>query len=129
MRADNTSAMPTPEKAALIVFSMILFSTAMFLHIKHMNISHNVEMTKDGLRRVCTLKEINAASRESRRIAINTATQTELTLIPGIGDKFAARIIEYRSMHGPFQQAQELIAVQGIGPAKLSKMREFIKLD
>jgi competence ComEA-like helix-hairpin-helix protein len=121
--------MDTPEKAALIVFSMILFAIATFFHVKHMHVSHDVAITQNGIRRVCTLKEIDEASRESRRIAINTATQAELTLIPGIGYKFASRIIEYRSMHGPFRKAQDLIAVQGIGPVKLSKMEKFIKID
>ena len=118
-----------PEKTAFVVFSTILFIGATFLHIKSSRVCHDVAITKDGIRQGSTLREISRELRESRRISINTATQAELTLIPGIGNKFAARIIEYRSAYGPFRQSQDIIAVKGIGPVRFTEMREFIKID
>ena len=122
---DNTH----PEKTALIILSTILFIGAVFLHVKRSRARHDITITKDGARQVRTLRELDKELREIRRININTATQTELTLIPGVGEKFAARIIEYRSAYGPFRRTRDLIVVKGIGPSKLAKMQGFIKID
>lgn len=59
-------------------------------------------------------------------ININTATQTQLETIPGIGPSTALQILQYRRENGPFQSIDELENVKGIGPAKLEKMRPFI---
>lgn len=59
-------------------------------------------------------------------VNINTATQTQLETIPGIGPSTALQILQYRIENGPFQSIDELENVKGIGPAKLEKMRPFI---
>lgn len=59
-------------------------------------------------------------------VNINTATQTQLETIPGIGPSTALQILQYRRENGPFQSIDELENVKGIGPAKLEKMRPFI---
>src|SRR5207253_11335794 len=38
-------------------------------------------------------------------VNINTADAAQLSLLPRVGQKAAARIIEYRTAHGPFQTA------------------------
>jgi DNA uptake protein ComE-like DNA-binding protein len=48
---------------------------------------------------------------EAGQIDINTATEKELTTVPGIGDVTAARIIAAR----PFRSADDLKRVSGIG--------------
>lgn len=59
-------------------------------------------------------------------ININTATQTQLETIPGIGPSTALQILQYRKENGPFQSIDELENVKGIGPAKLEKMKPFV---
>ena len=59
-------------------------------------------------------------------ININTAGQPELETLPGIGPALAARIIEYREAHGPFQSVQELDNVPGIGDALLDKIQDLV---
>ena len=54
---------------------------------------------------------------------INTANQSQLESIPGIGPAKASAIIAYRDSHGPFQSHQQLKNVHGIGD-KLSKVIE-----
>jgi competence protein ComEA len=72
-------------------------------------------------------------SRPSRRplspgsIDINTASTDQLILLPGIGEAFAERIVQYREEHGPFARVDELIAIRGIGPHILSKLRPFVR--
>ena len=56
-------------------------------------------------------------------ININTATETELESLTGVGPVTAAAIIQYRTEHGPFASVDDLIDVSGIGPATLEELR------
>ncbi len=58
---------------------------------------------------------------------INTAPQTELSLLPGIGPTMASRIIETRQQRGPFKSVDDIIHVPGIGKIMLQEMRPFIR--
>ncbi|MGC6508465.1 MAG: helix-hairpin-helix domain-containing protein [Myxococcota bacterium] len=49
------------------------------------------------------------------KLNINTANQSQLESIPGIGPSKASAIIAYRDSHGPFQSHQQLKNVHGIG--------------
>ena len=57
------------------------------------------------------------------RININTATAAELENFPGVGPALAARIIEHRTVHGPFTSVEQLDGVKGIGPKLMDKIR------
>ncbi|WP_249043379.1 ComEA family DNA-binding protein [Paenibacillus faecis] len=61
-------------------------------------------------------------------ISINTAGTVELQEIPGIGEKKAKAIVDYRNEHGPFKLVDELTNVKGIGEKMLEKMRPHIGL-
>src|SRR5581483_7554291 len=54
---------------------------------------------------------------------INTATEKELKMIPGIGPVIAARIISAR----PFRSADDLKKVNGIGDKKYAKIRPYFQ--
>lgn len=59
-------------------------------------------------------------------ININTATQAELELLPGIGPKKAEAIIQYREEIGGFVCVEELLEVSGIGEKTLAKILEYV---
>lgn len=61
-------------------------------------------------------------------ININKSLKDELIELPGIGPKTAEKIIKYRIEHGDFQSKEDLKKVKGIGPAKLKKIENLIKL-
>jgi DNA uptake protein ComE-like DNA-binding protein len=57
------------------------------------------------------------------KIDINTATEKELTTVPGIEHVMAARIIAAR----PFRSADDLKRVSGIGDKKYAQMRPYFQ--
>ena len=59
-------------------------------------------------------------------ININTATQTELETLVGIGPKVALNIIKYRKEKGGFKNIEEIKNVEGIGEAKFDKIKSNI---
>ena len=70
--------------------------------------------------------ESSSASYIAGRLNINTATGEELTTLPGIGEKLAVRIIDYREKNGSFSAVEELCNVSGIGEKRLDAIREYI---
>lgn len=65
---------------------------------------------------------------EVKKIDINRASRKELESLPGIGPVLAQRIIEYREEH-PFRSVDELLAVKGIGPKLLEKVRPYVTVE
>lgn len=59
-------------------------------------------------------------------ININTAQAHELAVLPGIGELLAQRIVDYRTVHGPFPAPEELLNVEGIGTGKLEAILDLI---
>lgn len=63
------------------------------------------------------------------KVNINTATVEQLTALPGVGAKLAARIVEYRQKTGGFKSVNELMNVQGVGEKNLAKIQAFLTLE
>ena len=61
-------------------------------------------------------------------ININTASKDQLTLLPGIGETYAERIIIYRDNNGPYASVDELEKVKGIGKSTLERLRPYIRV-
>lgn len=62
------------------------------------------------------------------KININTATQTELETLPGIGPSTALSIIDYRKNNGKFNTIDDIKNVSGIGDNKFLKIKDLIKV-
>ena len=60
-------------------------------------------------------------------VNINTANETELEELPGIGASIAGRIIEYRNKNGKFKSIEDIKNVTGIGNSKYEKIKDLIK--
>jgi len=58
---------------------------------------------------------------EPAQVDINTATVEVLASLDGVGEAKAQAIVDYRTENGPFQSADDLTAVNGIGERTLEK--------
>ncbi|WP_243712952.1 helix-hairpin-helix domain-containing protein [Macrococcus carouselicus] len=68
------------------------------------------------------------SSSDSKIININTATESELQEIPGIGPKKAADILLYREQHNGFKSKEEMKEIKGIGDKTYVTLEPFIEL-
>ena len=65
---------------------------------------------------------------KSEKININTASQTELETLPGIGPSTALKIVNYRKEKGKFKNIEDIKNISGIGESKFSKIKDLIKI-
>ena len=61
-------------------------------------------------------------------VNINTATQTELETLPGIGPSLALKIINYRKENGKFSSIEQIKDVSGIGESKYENLKNYITI-
>jgi len=59
-------------------------------------------------------------------IDLNTADESALASIPGIGPTLAARIVEYRRINGPFASLDELADVAGMTQRRIDAMGTYV---
>jgi competence protein ComEA len=62
-------------------------------------------------------------------ININTAGVGELTRIPHVGEKLAAKIVEHRELNGPFRRVEHLMLIQGISDKRFRKIRPLVRVE
>ena len=61
-------------------------------------------------------------------VDLNTATQAQLEVLPGVGPKMAERIIAYRTENQRFRSVDELDEVKGIGEKRLETLKPLVKV-
>ncbi|MBQ2917001.1 MAG: helix-hairpin-helix domain-containing protein [Clostridia bacterium] len=71
------------------------------------------------------IDEENSVSK-NQKVNINTASQTELETLSGIGPSTALKIINYRNENGDFKKIEDIKNVPGIGESKFESLKESI---
>lgn len=61
-------------------------------------------------------------------VDLNRAMADDLDRLPGVGPSTAKAIIDHRTRNGPFASVDDLLAVRGIGPAKLAEIRKWVRV-
>ena len=68
----------------------------------------------------------SAAPQATGKLNLNTATVSQLQMLPGIGEVLAQNILTYRQENGPFTSTDELTNVDGIGAKRLKEILDYI---
>ncbi|ORV73579.1 helix-hairpin-helix domain-containing protein [Mycobacterium gastri] len=68
------------------------------------------------------------SSRPAEVLDLNTATVEQLDTLPGVGPVTAAAIVAWRQANGRFTSVDQLADVDGIGPARLEKLRSLVRV-
>ena len=74
----------------------------------------------------------NTASKQAAiqaPINLNSATSADLVKLPGVGEKTAQAIVDYRDQNGPFRSVDDLVQVKGIGDKKLEAVRAMVAVE
>jgi len=59
-------------------------------------------------------------------LALNTASLSDFTRLPGIGETKARAILTWRETYGPFRAVEDLLSVEGSGEKTLESLRPYI---
>lgn len=62
-------------------------------------------------------------------VNVNTASESELETLPGIGPSTAKRIVADREEKGPFESVEDLTRVSGIGEKKLESIAGLVSVS
>ena len=62
-------------------------------------------------------------------VDLNDATQAELNLLPGVGEKLASDILKYREEVGGFHSVDELMQIRGIKEGRLLSLKKYITVS
>jgi len=67
-----------------------------------------------------------APAKVAEPVNLNTATAAQLEVLPGIGARTAARIVEYRQKNGPFKKVEDLMNVRGVGEKSFLRLKSMV---
>jgi competence protein ComEA len=75
------------------------------------------------------LIEIDRAPRHvaNFQLDVNDADWPEFSVLPGIGETLARRIVDSRGQEGPFADLESLRRVRGIGPKTLERIKPYLR--
>ena len=63
---------------------------------------------------------------EGEILDLNTASEADLTRLPGVGEKRAAEIAAWREANGGFSAPEELMEISGIGEATYARLAPYV---
>lgn len=95
-------------------------------NFEYITMSSGDEKNDSNIKNATTVDTKSGSAFKVSNVNINTATQTELETLPGIGPSLALKIINYRKENGKFKSIEELKNVSGIGDNKYDEIKKYI---
>ncbi|MBB3139761.1 ComEA family DNA-binding protein [Halomonas organivorans] len=88
-------------------------------------------ISKEGVAALCLMMMLGLATptlaqENATPINVNTADAALLAELPGIGETKAAAIVKDREANGPFESANDLARVSGIGEATVEGLADQV---
>lgn len=77
-------------------------------------------------KRYPSVRAVASIDENAGKINLNKADKELLMALPGIGEKLAQRIIEYREEKGSFSAEEELMEIKGITEYRYEKLKGHI---
>jgi comEA protein len=130
--------MNSKERTVLVFLIAVMLAGAGVSAWHHHRVQKNIRAARAAIvedstaRAQSALETAQSAVRISQSavlIDLNTASASELDLLPGIGPALAQRIIEYRNRRNGFKTVGELLQVSGIGPKKLEAIKDRVTVN
>lgn len=87
------------------------------------------EKRADSLSFDSSTKKEKEAGNEKKKVNLNTADETELCTLPGIGESRARAILQYREENGSFQAPEDVMKVSGIKETAYEKIKDLITVS
>jgi competence ComEA-like helix-hairpin-helix protein len=117
--------MQRKEKIVILLFILIIsLFTAVSFHKKLYR--EELPLAREELLKSTRAQQVIMVK---NRIDINKAGRYTLTKLPGIGPKFAERIIDYRNKNNGFTSKEQLLDIKGIGPKKYEAIKNRIDVN
>ena len=91
--------------------------------------NEKIVVPKQGEKIDKTINSYENVEYGKRLININTAIESELENLPGIGTVKAKQIVEYRSSNGIFKTLEEIKNVPGIGDKTFNSLKDMITIE
>ena len=95
-------------------------------NFEYITMSSGDEKNDSNIKNATTVDKKSESAFKVSNVNINTATQTELETLQGIGPSLALKIINYRKENGKFKSIEELKSVNGIGENKYEEIKKYI---
>ena len=86
-----------------------------------------LQVTSKTIPGVNTVKSITL--NKPGKVNINTASESELDTLSGVGPATAKAIIQYRNQKGPFKSIEDIKNVKGIGDSKFNSIKDGITVE
>lgn len=121
--------MPAPAESPTLFAAAVIVSLLALVALARMPASAPAAQQPPRAARPYATKEGMTRLRAGEPLDLNRAELGDLLLLPGVGPKLAARILEERERRAGFANLEQLGEVKGVGPKKLAQLRALVTVE